>query len=306
MYVSSRALQVSAAREVGMMATDLHLPSHSTTEEIVAAVRWMCDAKHLHGVMVQLPLPDHVDEALVLREIDEGKDVDGLAPANTGAMMTRTSIAATSCSTAARDGHHDTSDGVDMRGFRQCTPVGCAELLRQHDVHVKGKRVVVLGTTNTAGTPLGMQMRDLGALSVTLCSVPKSLGNDDDDTLERVKAISRDADILAVMIGHAELVTDEWVKPGAAVLDVGINTLDVPDPTTGRPFTVVGDVDFHSVSRVASFVSPVPGGAGPMTVSALLSNVLRATQRHCAASSTSPPLSSSSSSSLPQQSSSPS
>lgn len=259
-----------------MLASDLHLPSHSTTAEVVDAVRWMCAAKHLHGVMVQLPLPEHIDEAAVLRQIDEEKDVDGLAPANAGAMMTTPASA-------------DVDDPATSAGFRQCTPVGCSELLRQHGVCVKGKRVVVLGTTNTAGTPLGMQMRDLGALSVTLCSVPKALDAGDDALMARVKAISREADILAVMVGHAELVTDEWVKPGAAVLDVGINTIDVPDPSTGRSFTIVGDVAHDAVSRVASFLSPVPGGAGPMTVSALLANVLLAARRRTATTSASSP-----------------
>ena len=243
-----------------MLVCDQYLPGHSTTDEVLRTVRWMCDAGHLHGVMVQLPLPAHIDEAAVLREIDARKDVDGLSPMSIGAMMT---------AAAPQEG--------PGAGFRQCTPIGCAELLREYGVSVEGKRVVVVGTSNTAGTPLGMHLRDLGALSVTMCRVPDARDESREAAVAAVKAISRGADVLAVMVGQAELVTADWVKPGAVVLDVDINT--VRSAAEKRGFAVVGDVHYAGVAAVASHISPVPGGAGPMTVGALLANVLVAARR---------------------------
>lgn len=254
-----------------MLVCDQFLPSHSTTDEVIRTVRWMCDAGHLHGVMVQLPLPPHIDEAAVLREIDVQKDVDGLSPISIGSMAT----------TSFHLHHTDVgpgSGGAAHDGFRQCTPIGCAELLKEYGVSVEGKRVVVLGTSNTAGTPLGMHLRDLGALSVTLCRVPDARDHTRHAAVETVKAISKEADVLVVMVGQAELVTEEWVKPGAVVLDVGINTVVKKGEST-KHLTVVGDVHYAGVAAVASHISPVPGGAGPMTVAALLSNVLIAARR---------------------------
>jgi len=229
-----------AAAEVGFYSVDKEFPESVSQEELLACVRSLNEDPKVHGILVQLPLPGHIDEATVLEEIKVAKDVDGFSATNIGNMCLR--------------------GGAPPLAL-PCTPAGCIELLQRSDVTVKGKEVVVIGRSNIVGMPVAHLLQSMDA-TVTVChsrtkDIPKHV---------------RRADIVIAAVGRAEMVKGDWLKPGAVVIDVGVNSK--PDDTSPRGYKLCGDVDFEEASKVASRITPVPGGVGPMTIAMLLRNTL--------------------------------
>ena len=229
-----------AAAEVGFYSVDKEFPESVSQEELLACVRSLNEDPKVHGILVQLPLPGHIDEATVLEEIKVVKDVDGFSATNIGNMCLR--------------------GGAPPLAL-PCTPAGCIELLQRSDVTVKGKEVVVIGRSNIVGMPVAHLLQSMDA-TVTVChsrtkDIPKHV---------------RRADIVIAAVGRAEMVKGDWLKPGAVVIDVGVNSK--PDDTSPRGYKLCGDVDFEEASKVASRITPVPGGVGPMTIAMLLRNTL--------------------------------
>ena len=232
-----------ACQEAGMASESFILPEETTQQELLDLLaRLNGDGRH-HGILVQLPLPSHIDEEQVVRALDPAKDVDGLHPENMGRLVQGSPL------------------------FPPCTPAGIQQLLLRSGYAPDGKHVVICGRSSIVGKPLALllvQKREGANATVTVCHT----GTPD------VAAVTRQADILVAATGRPNTVTADMVKPGAAVVDVGINRVN--DPSRKRGYRLVGDVDFAGVSEVAAAVTPVPGGVGPMTIAMLLSNTLRA------------------------------
>lgn len=229
-----------AAREVGIRAETLRLPAETTEAELLAAVARLNRDASVHAILVQLPLPPHIDSRNVLLALDPAKDVDGFHPMNQGLLLSGTPR------------------------FAPCTPRGVVELLLRTGIEVAGRHVTILGRSNIVGKPLAallLQRGPAGDATVTVCH---SRSRD-------LAALAARADILVAAIGQAEFVTANMVKPGATVIDVGINRL-----SDGR---VVGDVAFEAVREVAGAITPVPGGIGPMTIAMLLANTADAAEQ---------------------------
>ena len=232
-----------ACQEAGMASETFILPEETTQQELLDLLaRLNRDERH-HGILVQLPLPPHIDEEQVVRALDPAKDVDGLHPENMGRLVLGSPL------------------------FPPCTPAGIQQLLLRSGYAPDGKHVVICGRSSIVGKPLALllvQKREGANATVTVCHT----GTPD------VPAVTRQADILVAAAGRPNTITADMVKSGAAVVDVGINRVD--DPSRKRGYRLVGDVDFAGVSEVAAAVTPVPGGVGPMTIAMLLSNTLRA------------------------------
>ena len=225
-----------ACIEAGMYSRVHRLSAHVDEAQVLQFVRELNADPSIHGILVQLPLPARVDEDKVIELIDPAKDVDCFHPCNVG--------------------HVAIGDGSP----RPCTPWGCMKLLECEGIEVAGRHAVVIGRSNIVGKPMALMLINAGA-TVTVCnSRTRDLG-----------AITRQADILVSAAGRVGLVTAEMVKPGAAVIDVGMNRL-----STGR---LAGDVDFVGVSQIAGWITPIPGGVGPMTIAMLLANTLAAAER---------------------------
>lgn len=227
-----------AAKETGIESFDATLPADISQEELLKVVKDFNANPNVDGILVQLPLPGHIDEKVILGAIDIEKDVDGFHPINIGLLS--------------------------MKGrnpsFVPCTPRGCIELLERTGVEIAGKHAVVLGRSNIVGLPMAMLLLARNA-TVTICHSHTK------DLKEQVQQ----ADILIAAVGRALLVKRDWVKPGAIVIDVGMNSIPKPDGVGTR---LVGDVDFEQVKDVAGAITPVPGGVGPMTIACLLRNTL--------------------------------
>lgn len=236
-----------AAAEAGIHSRQVTLPSTTSEAELLALVDELNADPRIHGILVQLPLPKQVDEAKVLLAIDPEKDVDGFHPVNVGRLATG-----------------------DPDVLAPCTPRGVIEMLLRSGADPSGKHVVVVGRSNIVGKPMAfllLRRAPGGNATVTVAhSRTADLG-----------ATTRLADILVVAVGWAGLVTGEMIKPGAVVIDVGTNRVD--DPTRERGYKVVGDVEFDSAKEVASAITPVPGGVGPMTIAMLLANTVEAAVR---------------------------
>jgi methylenetetrahydrofolate dehydrogenase (NADP+)/methenyltetrahydrofolate cyclohydrolase len=233
--------------DVGMHSVGNVLPEDASQAEVEDLVRQLNSDPQVHGILVQLPLPDHLDEEAVLNTISLEKDVDGFHPINIGrlAMKGRNPL------------------------FYPCTPYGCIELIDRIGVQIEGKEAVVLGRSNIVGLPVSMLLLKRNA-TVTIChSRSKDL-----------PGVCRRADILVAAVGRTQMVKADWVKPGAVVIDVGINQID--DPSRKSGYRLVGDVDFDEVKEVAGWITPVPGGVGPMTIAMLLKNTLTAAKRKLA------------------------
>jgi len=237
-------MKQQAAEKSGMNMFLKKYPATITQKELLDVVLELNHDDKVSGLIVQLPLPEHIDEKIVLDSISYEKDIDGLHPMNIGALCMK---------------------GREPK-FVSCTPRGCIELLERIGISLDGKNVVVLGRSNIVGVPAAMLCMHRNA-TVTIChSKTKDL-----------PSVVRQADILIAAVGKAELVKKEWVKPGAVVIDVGINPVD--DSTKKAGYRLVGDVAYEEVKEVASLITPVPGGVGPMTVAMLLKNTLVAAQR---------------------------
>jgi len=231
-----------ACLEAGMHSETIRLPAETSHAELVAHVDRLNADPAIHGILVQMPLPKQIDSAAIVRRIRPEKDVDGFHPVNVGKLLI---------------GERD--------GFAPCTPAGVVELLRRSGVQTAGAECVVVGRSNIVGKPMAAMLFQPGAdATVTVCH----------SRTRDLAAHTRRADILVAAIGRARFITADMVKPGAVVIDVGINRVD--DPTAKNGYRLAGDVDFDGVSAVASLITPVPGGVGPMTIAMLLANTVRA------------------------------
>ena len=246
-YVTAKE---KACEEAGMYSQDVRVPAETTQAEALALVRRMNADPRIHGILVQLPLPKHIDEGAVINAIAPEKDVDGFTPVNVGRMM------------------------IGETCFLPCTPHGIIQMLLKAGVQTAGKHAVVVGRSNIVGKPVAhllMRKAAGGNATVTVCHT----GTRD------LAAFTRQADILVVAAGRPNTVTGEMIKPGAAVIDVGVNR--IPDATKKSGFRLAGDVDFDSAKEVASLITPVPGGVGPMTITMLLYNTLESARRAASA-----------------------
>lgn len=227
-----------ACEEIGIESRELLFPESVTEEELIAQIRALNEDAAVDAMLVQLPLPKHIDEARVLAEIAPEKDADGFHVVNAGRLFTgQTSVL-------------------------PCTPAGCMELLRRANVEFSGKHAVVVGRSNIVGKPMAMLLLNEHC-TVTICH----------SRTRDLARFTRDADILVAAVGRPGIITGEMIKPGAAVIDVGINRLE-----NGK---LMGDVDFASAEPVAGAITPVPGGVGPMTIAMLMQNaILAAEKRH--------------------------
>jgi methylenetetrahydrofolate dehydrogenase (NADP+)/methenyltetrahydrofolate cyclohydrolase len=228
--------KVKACEDVGMFSILERHPVDLTESNLLKRIEELNNDPKIHGILVQLPLPKHIDSHRVIESIAPEKDVDGFHVANAGALM------------------------IGAPLFRPCTPYGCMKMLESIQFPIRGARAVVIGASNIVGKPMAMLLLQAGA-TVTICN----------SKTKDLTAHTKEADILVVATGRPKMVTASMVKPGAVVIDVGINRL--PD---GK---LCGDVDFESVKEVAGAITPVPGGVGPMTITMLLLNTLEAAER---------------------------
>ncbi|KAJ4750007.1 Bifunctional protein FolD [Rhynchospora pubera] len=240
-YVSTKR---KACAEAGIRSIDVDFPESISESELVKQVHQLNANPDVHGILIQLPLPKHINEERVLGEISIEKDVDGFHPLNIGKLA--------------------------MKGreplFVPCTPKGCLELLTRSGVTIKGKRAVVVGRSNIVGLPVSLLLLKADATVTVVHS-----------HTQNIESIVREADIVISAAGQAFMIKGDWIKPGAAVIDVGMNAVD--DPSKKRGYRLVGDVDFVEASKVAGCLTPVPGGVGPMTVAMLLKNTVEAAKR---------------------------
>jgi methylenetetrahydrofolate dehydrogenase (NADP+) / methenyltetrahydrofolate cyclohydrolase len=239
-YVASKQ---KACAELGMGSISQHLPADISQEELEKLIKSLNDDKAVNGILVQLPLPSHLDEERVLQLISIEKDVDGFSPINIGRL--------------AQKGREPL--------FVPCTPYGCIYLLEKSGVEIEGANAVVLGRSNIVGMPAALLLIGKNA-TVTVCH----------SRTKDLPGVVRQADILIAAIGKTQMVRGDWIKPGAAVIDVGINA--IPDATKKSGQRLVGDVCFGEAKEVADFITPVPGGVGPMTIAMLMNNTLRAAE----------------------------
>ena len=239
-YVASKG---KACQELGMGSVNQNLPIDASQEQVEDLVKQLQSDRSVHGILVQLPMPSHINEERVLSLIGIEKDVDGFSPLNIGRLAQK---------------------GRDPL-FVPCTPYGCIYLLEQAGVKIEGANAVVLGRSNIVGMPAALLLISRNA-TVTVCH----------SRTRDLPATVREADILIAAIGRTEMVRGDWIKPGAAVIDVGINS--VPDSTKKSGHRLVGDVNFNEAKEVAGWITPVPGGVGPMTIAMLMKNTLRAAQ----------------------------
>ncbi|EAR17244.1 bifunctional methylenetetrahydrofolate dehydrogenase/methenyltetrahydrofolate cyclohydrolase FolD [Robiginitalea biformata] len=243
-YVGSK---VRACERIGFESTLKKLPESTTEQELLAVVRELNADPAIDGYIVQLPLPDHIDEQKILMAVDPDKDVDGFHPANFGKMA------------------------MELESFISATPYGIIEMLRRNGIETSGKHAVVIGRSHIVGRPISIllsQKGPAGNATVTLAhSRTKNLAH-----------LTRQADIVVSALGVPNFLKADMVKEGVVVIDVGITR--VPDASRERGYYLCGDVDFKAVSKKASWITPVPGGVGPMTIAMLLKNTLLARQRH--------------------------
>ena len=233
--------------EAGMYSETIRRPATIAEDELLTIVDRLNADPKIHGILVQLPLPKHIDSEKVLRRIDPAKDVDGFHPVNVGKLVTG-----------------------DRTAFRPATPYGVQQMLIRSGIETKGAHAVIVGRSNIVGKPMAnllIQQGPGGDATVTVCH----------SRTRDLPSVARSADILVAAIGKAEFVTADMVKPGAVVIDVGINRVD--DASQPKGYRLVGDVAYGPVAEIASAITPVPGGVGPMTIAMLLLNTLQAWQQ---------------------------
>lgn len=239
--------KVKACEEAGLHSVLEKYDANLSEADLLARVEALNNDPSIHGILVQLPLPAHIDAQKVIEAISPAKDVDGFHVASAGALMT-------------------SAPGQAKKGFWPCTPYGCMKMLESIGFKLKGKHAVVIGRSNIVGKPMAMMLLQESA-TVTLCH----------SATQNLKAHTLQADLIVAAVGKRNVVTADMVKPGAIVLDVGMNRDDA-----GK---LCGDVDFDNVQRIASYITPVPGGVGPMTITMLLVNTLESAQRSLGAAS---------------------
>lgn len=239
-YVNNK---IKACAEVGINSKLEKLNASTSEKELLNKIEFYNNNNLFHGILVQLPLPNHINEHKIIEMINTSKDVDGFHPFNVGNLV------------------------IGKETFKSCTPYGIIELLKRYNIETKGKHVVVVGRSNIVGKPIAnlLLQKDEGANSiVTVCH----------SAAKDISFFTKQADILIAAIGKANMIKKDMVKDGVVIIDVGINRID--DSSTKKGYKIVGDVDFEGVSEKASFITPVPGGVGPMTIAMLLKNTLQA------------------------------
>ncbi|WP_323803135.1 bifunctional methylenetetrahydrofolate dehydrogenase/methenyltetrahydrofolate cyclohydrolase FolD [Sulfitobacter litoralis] len=236
-YVKSKG---KMTKEVGMKSVEHRLEDTTSEAELLSLIDALNNDDTIHGILVQLPLPDHLNEDLVISAIDPVKDVDGFHISNVGLL------------------------GTGQKSMVPCTPLGCLMMLRDHHGSLSGMDAVVIGRSNIVGKPMAQLLLNDSCTVTIAHSRTKDLA-----------AVVRRADIVIAAVGRPEMVPGNWIKPGATVIDVGINRLDAPERGEGKT-RLVGDVDFDSCVAVAGAITPVPGGVGPMTIACLLANTVTA------------------------------
>ena len=242
-YVSSK---VKACEQVGFQSTLVKLPEDTTEEALLDKVKELNANVEIDGYIVQLPLPRHIDEEKVLLAIDPKKDVDGFHPANFGRMA------------------------LELESFIPATPYGIMQLLERYDIDTQGKHAIVIGRSHIVGRPISILLSQKGKYANATVTLAHS-------RTTHLKNLVLQADIVVSALGIPNFVTADMVKPGAVVIDVGITR--VSDADAAKGYRIVGDVDFDQVAPKASFITPVPGGVGPMTIAMLLKNTLLARER---------------------------
>jgi len=238
-YVRSKD---KTCRELGMYSRKLELPASTTQEELLRLIAGLNADPAIHGILVQSPPPQHIDEAAVVRAIDPRKDVDGFHPLNVAALAME-----------------------DPSALVPCTPLGCLELLRAYDIPTRGARAVVVGRSLIVGKPMAMLLLAKGTDATVTVAHSRTAD---------LAAVCREADILVAALGRPKFLGAEHVREGAVVIDVGINRVE--DPADPRGYRLVGDVDFDAVAPKCRAITPVPGGVGPMTIAMLMGNTVRA------------------------------
>lgn len=238
-YVGSK---VKACAELGIYSQKWALPAETTQEELVQLIHQLNADERIHGILVQSPPPPHIDEEAVILNIDPRKDVDGFHPANVAKLVLE-----------------------DETGFVPCTPLGCMELLAAYGIPTAGKHAVVIGRSMIVGKPMANLLVSKKANATVTIAHSRTAD---------LPGLCRTADILVAAVGRPEMVKADYVKPGAVVLDVGINRIE--DATRPRGYRIVGDVDFEAVKDTCSAITPVPGGVGPMTIAMLMANTVKA------------------------------
>lgn len=239
-YVNSKG---KACEEIGMRTKSEKLSKDISEAGLLSIINKYNNDKDFHGILVQLPLPKHISEEKIIETVSPKKDVDGFHPASVGNLV------------------------IGKDTFAPCTPAGIQELLKRYNIETKGKHVVVVGRSNIVGKPIAnimLQKKENANAIVTVCH----------SAAKNIEYYTRQADILIAAIGSANFVKEDMVKDGVVVVDVGINRVE--DKTKPKGYRVVGDVDFENVSKKASYITPVPGGVGPMTIAMLLSNTFKA------------------------------
>ena len=232
-----------ALAEVGMADRSLHLPESTTEEELLKIIDDLNKDTAVHGILVQLPLPEHINEEKILLAIDPEKDVDGFHPMNVGNLV------------------------IGKKAFLPCTPHGIIVLLEKMGIETRGKHAVVIGRSNIVGKPVSLLLaRKETNCTVTICHTGT----------KNMAEMTRQADILIAATGRPHTVTKDMVKPGAVVIDVGVNR--IPDDTKKSGFRLTGDCDYADLLETASFITPVPGGVGPMTIAMLIFNTLESAE----------------------------
>jgi methylenetetrahydrofolate dehydrogenase (NADP+)/methenyltetrahydrofolate cyclohydrolase len=239
-YVSSKG---KACEEIGMRTKTEKLNADIMEGQLLDLIKSYNDNKDFHGILVQLPLPKHINEDKVIEAISYKKDVDGFHPISVGNLV------------------------IGKDTFASCTPAGIQELLKRYSIPTKGKHVVVVGRSNIVGKPIANIMLQKAEGANSIVTIVHSAAKD-------IAYYTKQADILIAAIGKAEMIKSDMVKDGVVVIDVGINRID--DPSKAKGYRIVGDVDFENVSKKASYITPVPGGVGPMTIAMLLSNTYKA------------------------------
>lgn len=236
-----------ACEEIGIRSVGINLAADAPEEKLLSTIDELNSDATVHGILVQLPLPDHISTSSVLDRIDPAKDVDGFHPVNVGRVASG-----------------------DLSGFRPATPYGVQQLLIRSGIETKGAHAVIVGRSTIVGRPMAsllLQTGPGGNATVTVCH----------SKTKNLSCVTRLADILIVAIGRPKFVTADMVAPGAVVIDVGVNRVD--DPATSKGYKLTGDVDFEPVRQVASAITPVPGGVGPMTITMLLYNTVQAARQ---------------------------
>ena len=233
-----------ALAEVGMQDRSVHLPENTTEEDLLKLIDQLNNDDTVHGILVQLPLPKHINEDKVIMAISPKKDVDGFHPVNVGNMM------------------------IGRPGFLPCTPHGIIVLLKRMGIETSGKHAVVIGRSNIVGKPVSVLLAQKSVnCTVTICHTGT----------KNLLEITKQADIIVVASGHPHTLTGDMIKYGAVVIDVGVNR--IPDSSKKSGFRLVGDCDFDDLKEKASFITPVPGGVGPMTIAMLMVNTLESAEK---------------------------